>query len=249
MSANEAIRSHPSPLGPATGGRFYAEDKQCPSIVFMWCQYPYYPALAKCQDWEAILQVKCPDVPRLMREGFHWDVSNVIKEEGFMEWTTKTRSKSPLGAASKRSYFLTDTHESPRWKARLIVYSWDLNFLYDFDVRQLSRSLISSTRAFNQEGRQIYGYKAHTAPGKLCYCAESPMSGFNIIYDKMPLEGLWPWPTKENEAHTKDDVAQGAIEKADSGSLALGSSQNQVQSNDILKNTEEDGDSEEFCWV
>ncbi|KAI8949607.1 hypothetical protein F4801DRAFT_591005 [Xylaria longipes] len=205
-SAKEAIHSHPSEPGPATGGRFYKDDKQRPSVVFSLCPDPSRFFALRCQDWIACLVVKCFDVPRLMREGFHWDASNVIKEEGYIEYGNKDPNVATWESASTRWYFLTDTHQPGRWIASLAVEASDVNILYNFDLNQLSRELVKSVLALNQNQQHIYRYRAHAFPDKFYNIAERPMLGFNMIYDKMPMEGFWPWPRKENEAHTKDHV-------------------------------------------
>ncbi|GAW24447.1 hypothetical protein ANO14919_140310 [Xylariales sp. No.14919] len=151
ISANEAIHGHPEP-GPATGGRFYKEDEQRPSIVFKLCPNPTKLWNIKYQDWIAYMDVKCSDVPRLMREGFHWDDSNVIKEEGY-----------------------------------------------------------------------LYA-----------------MLGFNMIYDKMPMEGFWPWPRKRNEAYVKDGADEVADEKLVSVSTQTYSFEDSVRWKRNLIDFEED---------
>ncbi|KAI3330099.1 hypothetical protein F4824DRAFT_492443 [Ustulina deusta] len=205
-SANEAIHGHPSEPGPATGGRFYKEDKQHPSIVFKFCPDPSRFFSLRCQDWVAFLEVKCFDVPRLMREGFHWDDSNVIKEEGYIEYGKGGPNVDVWTSTSTRWYFLIDTHQPRRWLASLDVKASDVNILYNFNPSRLSRELVRSVWASNQDQKQIYGYRSHTSLDKFSNTAESPMTGFNMIYDKMPMEGFWPWPRKENEAHAKDHV-------------------------------------------
>ncbi|KAI0452878.1 hypothetical protein F5B21DRAFT_515718 [Xylaria acuta] len=212
-SASEAIHCQPSGPGPATGGRFYKEDKQRPSLVFKFCPDPSRFLTPSCQDWVAFLEVKCVDVPRLMREGFHWDASNVIKEEGYIEYGKKNPNINAWTVASARWYFLTDTHQPRRWIASLDVRASDVNILYNFNLSQLSRELVRSVWAENRNRQQIYGYRSYTRRDRLYNAAESPMIGFNMIYDKMPMEGFWPWPRKENEAHTKDQADKDANEK------------------------------------
>ncbi|KAI1181581.1 hypothetical protein F5B17DRAFT_444896 [Nemania serpens] len=202
-TANEAMHSHPSEPGPATGGRFYNEDKQPPSVMFKLCPDPTRLWHCKYQDWVAFLEVKCFDVPRLMREGFRWDASNVIREEGYIEGGQQGPTREPVTSAFKRWYFLTDLQQPRRWIASLNIRALDVNTLYNFDLSHLSRERIRSATAENHYQRLIYQYQSYTFPDKSCGAVESPMTGFNTIYDKMPMEGFWPWPRRENDNDTK----------------------------------------------
>ena len=88
-SYNDTIHNTSSRPGPAMGGCFYKDDPQHPSLIFTFCPDPCRHDSLRCQDWVAVLEVKCPDIPRLMREGFHWNTSNVIKEESYIEFGDK----------------------------------------------------------------------------------------------------------------------------------------------------------------
>ncbi|KAI1159837.1 hypothetical protein F5B18DRAFT_664245 [Nemania serpens] len=212
-SANEAVHSHPSELGPATGGRFYKEDKQPPSVKFRFCPDPTRLWHFKYQDWIAFLEVKCSDVPRLMREGFHWDTSNVIKEEGYIERGKPGPNSNAQTSVPARWYFLTDIHQPRRWIASLNVRALDINVLYNFNLSQLSPELIRAASALNQDQQLIYEYRSYTFPDKFCNADESPMTGFNMIYDKMPMEGFWPWPRIEKNDYAQDHLNKSANER------------------------------------
>ncbi|TGJ87279.1 hypothetical protein E0Z10_g1479 [Xylaria hypoxylon] len=148
-----------------------------------------------------------------MREGFHWDASNVIKEEGYIEYGKGPRSVKNLASAATRWYFLTDTDQPRRWIASLDVRAFDAKILYNFDLSRLSRELVRTVWASNQDKQQIYGYQSYTPPDKSSDTTEILMTGFNMIYDKMPMEGFWPWPRKENEATGADTVlCEGSLE-------------------------------------
>ncbi|KAI0910867.1 hypothetical protein F4823DRAFT_623961 [Ustulina deusta] len=207
---NESIHYHRSEPGPAMGGSFYREDEQRPSMVFKFCPDPSKPYRVMDHDWLAGLEVKCPDVPRLMREGFHWDADNVVREEGYLEINEEepTEAGGPRQAGVRRIegtrwYFLKDLHQPPRWIASLAVRAVDVRILYNFDLCQLSRELIRSVWASNQFQQAIYGYESYR-----------PTVRFNMIYDKMPMEGWWPWPRKEIKAQIEDDVFVDVNEKA-----------------------------------
>ncbi|KAI0468503.1 hypothetical protein F4859DRAFT_524426 [Xylaria cf. heliscus] len=191
---NRLIRIHPSEPRPAAGGRFYEEIKQRPSMTFKFCPNPSKFLALRCQEWIACLEVKCFDVPRLMREGFHWDASNIIKEEGYYEYGKGDFNPNAFESVPSRWYFLTDTHQPRRWVASLRVMASDCNVLYNFQPSRLSRELVRSVCCLNHNDNPIYGYRAYTAPDTVHNTAAIEMMGFNMIYDKMPMEGFWPWP-------------------------------------------------------
>ncbi|KAI1352458.1 hypothetical protein F5Y01DRAFT_313929 [Xylaria sp. FL0043] len=90
---------------------------------------------------------------------------------------------------------LQDLNQPPRWAASLAVQAVDVRILYNFDLSQLSRGLIGSVWASDQFQHQIYGYQF-----------DPPTVRFNIIYDKMPMEGWWPWPRRENQEKARNGV-------------------------------------------
>lgn len=69
--------------GKAAGGKFYYDHESLPSVQLLFYPEPSgYATAVDEQPWFAQMFVKCDDVPRLMREGFHWTAANVLKEEG-----------------------------------------------------------------------------------------------------------------------------------------------------------------------
>ncbi|KAI2638364.1 hypothetical protein GGS21DRAFT_435490 [Xylaria nigripes] len=216
-SANQNI-THPSATGPGRCGRLYHEDKRPPLVQFQFCPDPSRLWELDRQDWLAHLQLKCSDVPRLMREGFSLDDSNVIKEEGYLEYRIVNHKGRSPELAPARWYFFADTHQSQLWVASLYVKATNATIIYNFDLRQLSRELVRYAFALNQSRQYIYEYQAHTCYDGFFRTPRMPMKAFNMIYHKMPMEGLWPWPRKENEADTKSHAEKGAHEKVASGS-------------------------------
>ncbi|KAI2640149.1 hypothetical protein GGS21DRAFT_505438 [Xylaria nigripes] len=136
------------------------------------------------QDWLARLMVKCGDVPRLMREGFHWDSGNLVHEDGYIMYRRLDEDNS----GNTRFYFLKDRQYPPRWTASLEVHASCVETLYRFDLDQLSREIIFFAAATSQAGDSIYQYYHH-----------SPAYSFNAIYDDMPMEGKWPLPRNYSE--------------------------------------------------
>ncbi|KAI1266505.1 hypothetical protein F5Y18DRAFT_381776 [Xylariaceae sp. FL1019] len=146
------------------------------------------------QDWTARLHCKCADVPQLMRTGFHYDMDNVVREEGFTALHANRWVHSPgVPYIATRFYFLKDLEEPRRWTAVIDVHAPVWETVYRFDLSCISRDQIRQAVAFNPVGFSIYRY-----------LRGSPAECYNAIYDDMPLEGWWPWPKKEydNEATT-----------------------------------------------
>ncbi|KAI0445233.1 hypothetical protein F4803DRAFT_509023 [Xylaria telfairii] len=239
-STSETIHCRPSEPGPATGGQLYKENKQRPSVLFEFCPDPTRSFSLRCQDWVAHMEVKCFDVPRLMREGFHWDTSNVIKEEGYIQYGKDCPNLNSWKTAALRWYFLADTRQPQRWTAAIDVRTWDVDILYNFDLSRLSRQLIKSAAAYSQNQQLIYQYESYALPDTYYNRPERPMVGFNTIYDKMPMEGFWPWPRKENEAHTEAHVDEGAKKKVVSGWSQRCSLQDRVELKENLIDIEVD---------
>lgn len=173
---------------PATGGKWYREDSQTTTIGSTFLSEPSMDWSS--QKWVAKMQVKCSDVPRLMREGFHWSSSNVINEDGFTD-KNFTILEYPLNKREwghNRHYFLKDLHEPPRWIATIEVIALRLKTLSLFDLRQLSPEKNSYTKALTDDRKQIYQYHY-----------SNPDDCFNVIYNDTPLGGQWPWPKEHNK--------------------------------------------------
>ncbi|KAI0871589.1 hypothetical protein GGS24DRAFT_53759 [Hypoxylon argillaceum] len=171
---------------PVTRGSPYQESKLRPSISFGFCPNP--SDLTRNQAWGALLMVKCDDVPRLMREGFHWDGANVIREEGYIDrdFRYAHRRKDGKRWASTRHYYLQDLQQPPRWVATIKVFALNPGTVCQFDLNQLSRESMQWATALNPFSRHhIYNWDSW-----------SPAVRFNAIYDDMPMEGWWPWPRK-----------------------------------------------------
>ncbi|KAI0147072.1 hypothetical protein GGR57DRAFT_516091 [Xylariaceae sp. FL1272] len=177
-------QSQPGP-SMATGREFFAEKKR-ENLRFWFCPEPSKASSHREQTWAVAMAVKCGDVPLLMREGFHWDASNVVREDGYISSTAKplihVSGKQYLGS---RYYFLKDMGESPRWVACIAVYALNWETIYRFDLSQLSLNTMHGAMAYAPHGDPIYNY----LHGK-------PTACFNAIYDDMPMEGWWPWPQK-----------------------------------------------------
>ncbi|KAI1277290.1 hypothetical protein F5Y07DRAFT_407751 [Xylaria sp. FL0933] len=176
------IRSNERQLRPAMSGWWYWEHPQPMTIQFRYCPNPFQEWRA--QDWVAMLCVKCGDVPRLMREGFHWDSENVINEDRFITPDNRLFWQNGNQWNCMRHYYLADLHEPPRWIANIEVLALREETLCRFDLdRLLLRERIQWGLANSQFGHAIYRY-----------CHGEPQYCFNVVYNGMPMEGHWPWP-------------------------------------------------------
>ncbi|KAI0414472.1 hypothetical protein F5X98DRAFT_377792 [Xylaria grammica] len=170
---------------PAISGKSYLENEQPRSMKFAFCPNPSDESLN--QDWVAAPLVKCSDVPRLMREGFHWDWANVVREEGWFDYdfTEALNRQDGKPWARARHYVIKDLQKPLRWIATLKVFALKEVTAHQFDLNQLSRGNVYWAAAYNLSHHRIYNW--------LC---NSPDDWFNVIYDDTPMEGWWPWPRK-----------------------------------------------------
>ena len=141
------------------------------------CRYEEVP-------WVAFLDVRTPDMPRLMRKGFFWSPENILPEEGHISRETNPELVE-AGFIHKRTWILADksNDEIPRWVGRLDVLAASFEILRSFQVQHLTRDNVNSALAWNGLNQLIYNYD--------CRC---PQNSFNCIYDDKPLPGWWPWP-------------------------------------------------------
>ncbi|KAI1119017.1 hypothetical protein F5Y14DRAFT_118657 [Nemania sp. NC0429] len=188
-AGNQETKQQP---GPATSGRAYHSDTREPSIRFKFCPDP--SKRDNTQEWMAALLVKCDDVPSLMREGFHWDRTNIIKEEGYFDYDY-TNAGCSWTWNGTRHYFLEDLQRPPRWIATIEVFAAKHETLCCFDLGQLSLGNNCRTTAYSQSRKRIYEY----IYGK-------HQQSYNAIYDDMPMEGQWPWPRKSSKDSGEADT-------------------------------------------
>lgn len=136
-------------------------------------------------DWLALLSVKVADMPRLMREGFHWNGANFCMDEGYLEEVPEARRlQNDMTVA--RHYTLTDLSDEPNWHGTLMVSARNFKVLSTFRVSDLSPDQTLVALGTKTSGQYVYHYSA-----------ENPDKNFNAIYDDMPMEGWWPWPKRE----------------------------------------------------
>ncbi|EFQ35660.1 hypothetical protein CGRA01v4_09844 [Colletotrichum graminicola] len=144
--------------------------------------------------WEAFLQVKVRNLPRLMAEGFYWNEANLEREAGYIE--RRLLKDDPFNDDDRwsccRTFFLSDLSDDPQWAAKLIVYAEKLTVLSSFTITNINMDTMDGAVACNKVAdersatRWVYFWDRNY-----------PEDNFNAIYDDMPLEGWWPWPREE----------------------------------------------------
>ncbi|KAK2007369.1 hypothetical protein LZ32DRAFT_610387 [Colletotrichum eremochloae] len=149
------------------------------------------PTEGNIYDWEAKLQAKARDVPRLLREGFYWNTANVDWEAGYIQLDLSTDDEP--GAADywscSRTFFLSDLSDDPQWTAKLVVYAAKTSVLSRFTLSSINMDTMNwatAWRKVNEQGNNeqwVYTWDRY-----------DPEENFNAIYGDMPLKGWWPWP-------------------------------------------------------
>ncbi|KAF5512264.1 hypothetical protein CGCA056_v012644 [Colletotrichum aenigma] len=178
-----------------------------PTASFVW-ESPYFGkahAVTGKPHWEVRLRVKSRDLRRLMREGFHWDMSNFDFEATYTQ--THLGGEKPSlfkrGWTCRRNFFLSDLRDKPYWTAKLTVFAREISVLKDFDVTDITPHNMSWACAFVDatqasacgiprtigENQQVYSW-----------VLDSPSDTWNNIYGDLVLDGWWPWP--KADVHT-----------------------------------------------
>ncbi|XXG96309.1 hypothetical protein Hte_002590 [Hypoxylon texense] len=194
ISYGEAVdrtTMQPTP-GPARNGKFYFDLPQPSSISFSFRPDPMMDD--EYQPWFGQLDVKCDDVPLLMREGFYCTTANIIQEEGFIDDITPDLygSGNPDNPCTiTRFWFLRDLQQPPRWVACLQVHAPNDGTLSRFRFENCSSDMVLVAKAWSLSNKLIYYFDALNA--QQC---------INSIYDYMPLKGWWPWPKEDEETIT-----------------------------------------------
>lgn len=151
--------------------------------------------------WEANFKTKVSDIPRLMRQGFHWSHVNVREKKGYMlargggSDGYLRPTEFDVNWTYYRSYDLVDIRDEPQWDAVLTVGAHDVQLFSWFRVEHLSFTNLLNCVAWNWPIGVIYHYD-HRCRDK----------SFNKFYDDMTLEGWWPWPKEEEEEEAEDAV-------------------------------------------
>ncbi|KAJ0161311.1 hypothetical protein CTA2_6444 [Colletotrichum tanaceti] len=145
-------------------------------------------------EWEARLRVKSRDLPRLMREGFHWTPANFdpgatyIQKDLSGEKGVKTLKR--CGWTRSRNFFLSDLSDNPYWTATLVIFARNTSVLSRFKVTDVTMEKMSWAAAWKKDPhsgnvRWIYEWDCR-----------KPQGSYNAVYGEMALDGWWPWPKR-----------------------------------------------------
>ncbi|KAI0150265.1 hypothetical protein GGR57DRAFT_504604 [Xylariaceae sp. FL1272] len=188
----DALISSKCIRGSPTGGRFYYDDERPISLGIDFSPDPFRDYFG--QKWYGGMLVKCKDISCLMREGFHWDISNIVREESYIQNTPEYDWAGESGSLKTKNYFLRDKNTPSRWVAILNIRAVSIDVLQRFRPSLLSRANILQTLGSDQSGNHVYYYSAGNPHHRLYDC------NFNTIYDDRALQGWWPWPREDARA-------------------------------------------------
>ncbi|KAK1993317.1 hypothetical protein LX36DRAFT_714687 [Colletotrichum falcatum] len=158
-------------------------------------------------EWEAKLHVKARDLPRLLREGFHWDGANLDREAGYIRLDVGDDEDDGEDAdegdvddrwSCSRTFFLSDLGADPQWTAKLVVYAESTSVLSRFAVTDLDMGTIKEATAWRATAEE------DSTRWVYYWGRQYQEASFNAIYDDMPLTGWWPWPRLDVE--DDDDI-------------------------------------------
>ncbi|KAI0506706.1 hypothetical protein F5B22DRAFT_650522 [Xylaria bambusicola] len=187
----ELNEQHPTPdptIKEATDEMLNA----APDVVFHFCPHPSKDYGLHHQDWVACLKVVCPDVPLLMRKGFHWDRVTVINKDSYTKrnstgWYPEGEQAHFPDKMNMRVYYLSDRCPQ-RWVGHLMVGAVDNKHLANFNPSHLSPENNILACAWDANRHMIYGNMVQG----------NSILAFNTVYDKMlPLGDFWPRPSKQ----------------------------------------------------
>ncbi|KAI2606334.1 uncharacterized protein GGS25DRAFT_523999 [Hypoxylon fragiforme] len=177
--SESAVETEPSTVS-AGNGKIYLDAPEKVSISF-----GIMPSDGR--SWVGKMDVKCDDVPQMMREGFYWSVENVIKEEGVVDnytspaYSSSNKPKPPCRAT--RRWILQDMQRPRRWIAYLEVHALTLDIVSNIRLDSWHPNMVVSCSAWGHLDNLVYQFEAR-----------APEDGFNTIYDDLMLRGWWPWP-------------------------------------------------------
>ncbi|KAI1778143.1 hypothetical protein F4818DRAFT_456102 [Hypoxylon cercidicola] len=135
--------------GPAGNGKIYHDKPGERSIRFSFRPKPRMGN--QHQSWFGQMDIKCDDVPLLMREGFYWTTANIIKEEGFVDNISPEQVVN-LGNPNnictvKRYWFLQDLKQPPRWTASLQIHAPNHEVISKIRFENWTTDMIQSAEA------------------------------------------------------------------------------------------------------
>ncbi|CAH0047628.1 unnamed protein product [Clonostachys solani] len=120
--------------------------------------------------WKAKLFVKAKNIPRLMRQGFHLSVADLIPGSGEVHFYDEERAKE-------------DTSGDPEWTATLEVFAKSYFTVMSFRLGWITPDTVFMASAFRWDEKQVYQA-----------CTSRSSHSFNTLFDEMPTGGWWPAP-------------------------------------------------------
>ncbi|RMJ15161.1 hypothetical protein BHE90_002722 [Fusarium euwallaceae] len=150
------------------------------------------------KDWTAHLDLVTSDLPTLMHDGLYLTQENVQVLENHVQRVYSDKCKRHF----LRRYF---TVVGPKWSGNLCVMSWNSEPVRDFRIHHLSADKVYNAEVLNKARYTVYFYNM-----------SNPEKNANYIYDDMPMEGLWPFPRKEEGAKDQE-VLKREGEEGDQG--------------------------------
>lgn len=136
--------------------------------------------------WFVVVEVRCHNLPKLMREGLRWTEANIDRRASFFDQDSAwKRKKHP----HFRQWILSEhPGKSPkvvRWYGTIRPSAMARETLSSFRLEDLSRDDVASAEAFNKKKQKVFEYDRL-----------QPEKAINTIYDELhPAAGSWwIWP-------------------------------------------------------
>ncbi|KAM0563130.1 hypothetical protein ACHAPJ_000844 [Fusarium lateritium] len=134
----------------------------------------------KANGYSAHLLLKTTDIVGLMRDGLDLTPENIKVEENHLERRYEEQEQRWYWY---RHYTLVD----PRYSGFLTVRAWDRKVTSKFRVDDLSADKVYLAVVGNKSEDFVYHFDLF-----------HPEVNANYIFDDMPMEGLWPYPRKDD---------------------------------------------------
>ncbi|UPL02047.1 hypothetical protein LCI18_012981 [Fusarium solani-melongenae] len=172
--------------------------------------------------WTAQLDLVTRDIHSMMRDGLFLTCENVRQEENHVKQTYT----EGIGNLHNRCYTVT----SSKWSGYLNVCAGAVKPVASFRLHHLSAENVFTVSVGNHKSYQIYRYDARR-----------PENNANYLYDDMPMEGLWPWPRKE-EGLKEEEVLK---REGGDGDQGKETERKETKEGEEVVKDEEEGEEEE----
>ncbi|KAH7125848.1 hypothetical protein EDB81DRAFT_764944 [Dactylonectria macrodidyma] len=177
----------------------YASSTQEWRLIFHCCSEPENPPASSQtmfdnRDWFGILSLRTRDLPGLMKQGLYLSQDHVQQRNNYLKRTPRPGDNKLLYS---RIYPLIDS----TWTGQLRVAGWNVKPLSEFRIAHLLVDHVVEAMAFDQNENVVYYWNTF-----------APETNFNMIYDDMALDGLWPWP-RESKSETEGQMEDKKMRK------------------------------------